>query len=161
DEARDLARVLIVRGLLGARQRAHETRVDSEARLDQRGVDPEAEPGVERIVRGARREPTDRLPQAAVNPPVDGVHPLDGDPRPLLAAEHERVAGVERAPEAPPRIRHEATMVSHARRHQRMGDLEQEGPARAQEEDGLAVDRPDRAARRERPRRRYFMYLRA
>ena len=72
--------------------------------------------------------------------------------RRLHAAEHERVAGVERAPEASQRIRGEVAVLGHARRHQRVCDLEQEGPARPQEEDALPVDRPDETAGSEGPR---------
>src|SRR4029077_2897328 len=61
----------------------------------------------------------------------------------VLGAEHDRVGRLERAAQAAEWVLGEPAVVGDAGRHLRMGQLHEQGPSAAEEEDGLAADLPD------------------
>src|SRR5438094_172015 len=95
-----------------------------------------------RVVRRAAGEWTDAGIENAAHARVHVLDLADGPDRPRRVGEDERQHEIEGAPQALERTLAEAAVRRHARRDQRVRDLQEQRPPAAEQDDRLAVDAP-------------------
>jgi hypothetical protein len=120
------------------RQRAHEALSHDQRCIDQRGEHPEQQGRVVRVIAG----PFDAV--------VDAVDAVGRGKRLLPRTEDDLVHRPQCAQQPPPALVAVIAVVGDSRRYNRVGDLQQQRPAAAQQQHALAVHATHRAIRRER-----------
>jgi len=132
----------------GVGQGLDEVLVGAERGVDEGRVHPEQEPGVEGVVGRARRVRPHRASQAAVDPGVQRVDRSRARGAALRRTEDQRQHRVEGAAQPAQRIFSEARVVGDARRHQGVGELEEQRARAGQQQHPLAIHPPHPVAGR-------------
>ena len=154
EQPRRDARLVVEAAALGEAQRPEKALEGDQRAVDQRRMHPQQQ---RRIV-GVVRRPGAEGAAGALQSPADArVHALDAAHRRQRlggATEHDRQGQLERSNQPLQRLLLEAAVLGDAGGDQRMGHLQEQRPAAAEQQDRLAVHPPGDAVGREKACRR-------